>query len=188
MKKGHSIWTVSNLLSLSRFFLVIPILIMLAREQRAWAFLWMMTAVATDFLDGYFARRLNQRSDMGRILDPLADKIDVLAVGIFLIFSPLYYFPLWFLLFILIRELVLLLCSFSVVIRRQFVMESNRAGKNSAFATAVTVLLYAMHLESYGAIVIWIAFVLTLYSSYIYFRLFLKRVKQFHSEDKMMRI
>lgn len=181
MKRDHSIWTLSNLLSLSRFFLLIPILITLAHGQRAWAFLWMMTAIATDFLDGYFARWLNQRSNMGRILDPLADKIGVLVVCVFLILSPLYHFPLWFFLFILLREMVLLLCSFSVVIRRQPVMESNRAGKNSAFATSVAVFLYAMQLESYGAIVIWIAFVLTFYSSYIYFQLFLGRVKQFRS-------
>ncbi len=178
MSRENNVWTVSNILSLSRLLLLIPILITLGRGQRIYALIWIAIAIATDFLDGYFARRLNQRSNLGRVLDPLIDKVDALAVSILLVFSPLYQFPIWFFLFIFIRECTLLLCSFSAIVRKAGVMESNKAGKNSAFATAVAIFLYAMQWPAVGAIMVWIAFVLTLYSSYVYFRLFLQRIKQ----------
>ncbi len=178
MNREDNIWTVSNLLSLSRLFLLIPILITLGQGQRTYAFIWIAIAIATDFLDGYFARWLNQRSNLGRVLDPLIDKVDALAVSILLVLSSLYQFPVWFFLFILIRESVLLLCSLFVIVRKAGVMESNKAGKNSAFAMAVTIFLYAMQLPRVGAIMVWVAFILTLYSSCVYLRLFFQRVKQ----------
>ena len=42
--------------------------------------IWAAAAICTDFLDGYLARRLDQRSDFGRILDPIADKVLVTAL------------------------------------------------------------------------------------------------------------
>lgn len=184
MNRDNRIWTVSNLLSLSRLFLLVPILITLGRGQREWALFWIVIAVTTDFLDGYFARRLNQRSNLGRMMDPFIDKIDALAVSLFLVLSPIYPFPIWFFLFMLIREVTLLLCSYFAIVRKTGVMESNRAGKNSAFATAVAIFLYAVQLSAVGSVVIWIAFILTLYSSYVYFRLFLDKVKQPRSGPK----
>ncbi|MBN2030740.1 CDP-alcohol phosphatidyltransferase family protein [bacterium] len=184
MNRENAIWTVPNFLSLSRLFLLIPILITLGRGQRAYALLWIVAAIATDFWDGYFARRLNQRSNLGRVLDPLIDKVDALAVSILLVLSPLYPLPVWFFIFLLVREVTLLVCSFSVIVRKRGVMESNRAGKNSAFATAVTLFFYAMQLPAVGAIMVWVAFILTLYSSWIYFRLFLQRVKESRANIK----
>lgn len=181
MKGDDRIWTVSNLLSLSRLFLIIPILITLGREQREWALFWIVIAIATDFLDGYFARRLDQHSNLGRIMDPFIDKIAAIAVSVLLVLSPLYHLPVWFFLFIMVRELTLLICSFSALFRKTGVIESNRAGKNSAFATAMAIFFYAMQLPKIGAVIVWIAFILTLYSSWTYLKLFLERIKQSRS-------
>jgi len=177
------IWTLSNLLSLSRFFLLIPILLNLAQLQRGWALFWVVLALATDFFDGYFARRLNQRSNFGRIVDPLTDKICVLGVCLFMVISPLYDFPLWFFIFLLAREFVLMACSLLVINRKHVAMESNRPGKNSAFATGMAVLLFAMDVQPFGWIVLWIAMALTVHSSWVYLRLFLQQVKQIPSAD-----
>lgn len=177
MSGRDRIWTLSNLLSIVRIFFLVPILINLSHEQRWWVLVWTVLVVSTDFLDGYFARRLNQRSDFGRIIDPLADKIVVLGAVLFMIISPHYDFPLWFFLFILTREISLMFCSFLVIRRKSVVIESNRPGKNSAFATGLAVLLYAMRFQPYARILLWIAFILTLYSSWGYFRLFIQQMK-----------
>ena len=140
--------------------------------------------LATDFLDGYIARRFDQRSDLGRIIDPIVDKISILVVTFYMVISPVYKFPLWFFIFVLARELILMVGSSLVIKKKDIVMESNRPGKNSAFAVGVVVILFVLGLQPYGWIVLWIAFILTVYSSYIYLRLFLEQLKLKSSTKK----
>jgi CDP-diacylglycerol---glycerol-3-phosphate 3-phosphatidyltransferase len=78
-----------NQITISRFFLAVILLILLAsfdfcrREQTIWmldvAFVLFVIAAGTDWLDGYLARKHNQVTSFGRILDPFVDKI--LLVG-----------------------------------------------------------------------------------------------------------
>jgi len=177
MNPRERIFTVPNLLSLFRLGLLVPILVFMSQGRTLWALFLMILGVITDFVDGYIARRWDQSSDLGRIIDPAVDKINVLVVTFFMVVSPLYSFPLWFFLFILFRELVLMACSSLVIRQKDVVMESNRPGKNSAFAMGMTVIFFLLDLRPYAWIVLWIAFALTLYSSYVYFRLFLGRLK-----------
>ena len=177
MNPQKRVFTIPNLLSLFRLNLLVPILIFMSQGRTLWAFFLMILGVVTDFVDGYIARRWNQSSDLGRIIDPAIDKINVLVVAFFMVLSPLYAYPLWFFLFILFRELVLMACSSLVIRQKAVVLESNRPGKNSAFAVGMTVIFFLLDLQPYAWIVLWVAFALTLYSSYVYFRLFMGRVK-----------
>jgi CDP-diacylglycerol--glycerol-3-phosphate 3-phosphatidyltransferase len=172
-----SVWTVPNLLTVTRLVLVVPIIVSLARGSRAWAFSWGFLAIGTDLLDGWFARRFKQFSELGRILDPIVDKIGALSVALFLVLSPLYDFPLWFFCFMLARESAILVLGFLLFKKRARVSESNRAGKWSAWVTGVAVLLYILGWQPYGIILLWMAFGLTLFSSYTYLRVFLQKSK-----------
>ena len=91
--------TKSNLLSLFRLFLAIPFWILFDQFNTPWGpavlFSMCILVIITDMLDGYFARKFNEVSEMGKIIDPLADKV-VLAAIIIKIYLlgliPDYYF------------------------------------------------------------------------------------------------
>ena len=66
---------VPNTLSLLRLFLVTPFLIAVVYKSYAVALVLFLLAGVSDFLDGYFARRLGQKSLLGAFLDPMGDKL-----------------------------------------------------------------------------------------------------------------
>lgn len=73
MKKRPVFWWVPNVLTLSRLFLAVVVLLLAANEVWAWAFWLFVLALLTDFLDGLAAKKLNAHSEFGREVDPLAD-------------------------------------------------------------------------------------------------------------------
>lgn len=79
-------WTTPNILTLGRLALLLPICWLLTGDwdDRALAFVLYVLAAATDYADGYIARTYNQGSDLGRMLDPVVDKIFVAGLFIML--------------------------------------------------------------------------------------------------------
>lgn len=74
------IWTVPNMLSMLRLAGVPLFLwLVLGPEADAWALVVLMVSGVTDYLDGWLARRLDQRSALGEVLDPVADRLYILA-------------------------------------------------------------------------------------------------------------
>lgn len=100
------VWTLPNLLSLARLA-VLPVFLwlVLGPEWDWWALGLLMAAGISDFLDGYFARRWNQRSRLGAILDPVADRLYILAVIVALALREVI--PWWLALIIPLRDLLL---------------------------------------------------------------------------------
>jgi cardiolipin synthase len=75
------VWTLPNLLSAIRLAGVPVFLwLVLGPEWDGWALALLMVSGFTDWLDGYLARKLDQRSTLGEILDPVADRLYILAV------------------------------------------------------------------------------------------------------------
>ena len=78
------VWTVPNLLSAARMVLSIVFFVLVEREDFAAATVLFLLAATTDWVDGWYARRFNQVCRLGRILDPLVDKVLVCGAFIFL--------------------------------------------------------------------------------------------------------
>ena len=76
-----AVWTLPNVLSGLRL-LGVPLFLwlVLGPEADGWALLVLVVAGATDFLDGWLARRWNQTTVVGQVLDPVADRLYILAV------------------------------------------------------------------------------------------------------------
>ncbi len=73
-----------NILSCSRIFLVLPIIIFFEKDLYLYSLICFVIASVTDFLDGYFARKNNLASDLGAFLDLLADKVFVSVILIWM--------------------------------------------------------------------------------------------------------
>jgi len=75
------VWTLPNVLSALRLAGVPVFLwLVLGPEEDGWALALLMVSGFTDFLDGWLARKLDQQSVLGQILDPVADRLYILAV------------------------------------------------------------------------------------------------------------
>ncbi len=142
----ENLWTVSNMLSVSRIVLMAPVVYFFLtpmEHNREYAVLFTLLAVTTDALDGYFARLLHQESELGKVIDPLADKIGVgIVVVLLLIFGDI---PLWFALLVLIRDVLIFLGGLYIRRRRGIILPSNMPGKFAVSFVALTLVLSMVH-------------------------------------------
>ena len=107
--------TVPNLLSLIRILLIPGFGVLCYNGEARWAGVVLVLSGLTDLFDGKIARRFNQISELGKILDPVADKLTqiTIAVVIFLVLDksqePTMQWFKWVFLFFLFKELVMIL-------------------------------------------------------------------------------
>jgi CDP-diacylglycerol--glycerol-3-phosphate 3-phosphatidyltransferase len=142
-------WVIPNMFSLSRVLLLIPIFMFLAwgkeRNGNTWAAAFMGLAALTDFLDGFTARRMNQSSRWGRILDPICDKICLLSIGIFLALpTRTHPLPVWFLALIIVRDLIILAGAYYVMGKFRHIPASMAIGKWTTFFMALLLISYTL--------------------------------------------
>ena len=90
-----------------RIALVVPIALLLWRQQVMFAFWLMLLAGFTDALDGFLARRYSWQTELGSMLDPLADKF--LVAAMYLVFTLQDLIPTWLVVLILGRDVLILM-------------------------------------------------------------------------------
>jgi len=141
--------TKSNLLSLFRLFLAIPLWILFDELYTSWApyvlFSICILVTVTDLLDGYLARRYNEVTEMGKIIDPLADKVVVATIILkmyLLGIIPNYYFIM-----IIGRDVLIFLGGIYVTSKIGKVLPSNKLGKATVFIIGIVILLFILKLD-----------------------------------------
>ena len=106
LTRDTRVWTVPNLLSMARLAGVPVFLwLVLGPEADGWALCLLMVSGVTDYLDGWLARKLNQMSQLGQILDPVADRLYILAVVVGLGLRDII--PWWVVIILPLRDLLL---------------------------------------------------------------------------------
>jgi cardiolipin synthase len=132
--------SIPNLLTYLRF-LVVPPFVWAFHEGHRTLALWLFAGAAvTDGLDGFFARVLHQRTRLGSIIDPIADKLLVLAAVTTLVVDGRL--PAWLLVLLLVRDGCI--ASAALVLRlsgRPVPASPTRLGKYSTFCLAATLAL-----------------------------------------------
>lgn len=146
---SNLVFTVPNVLSLFRLAMVPAFLILYMRHAYAAAVLAFAIAAVTDLFDGLLARLLEQRSRLGAILDPLADK--ALGLAAILAMTLNHRLPLWFLAITLFRDAVVVLIA--AVARARHVRlkpRPSRIGKSATFFVNAAVILALIHQIAYA--------------------------------------
>jgi cardiolipin synthase len=106
VRRTSDVWTLPNLVSMLRL-LGVPLFLWLVfgPEADVWALVVLMVSGVTDWLDGYLARRLDQASKLGEILDPVADRLYILAVVVGLAWRDIV--PWWVAIALPLRDALL---------------------------------------------------------------------------------
>ena len=148
-------WTLPNLLSLFRIA-IIPVLVYLltftdSASGLLAAFLFLLAAL-TDYFDGYLARRYRSVSNIGKILDPLADKLIIVATLIMLtamdrVGEPGV--PAWLVVLVVARETAVTLLR-GIALTEGIVMEAEELGKYKFLLQAFAVFALLVHYRYLG--------------------------------------
>jgi CDP-diacylglycerol--glycerol-3-phosphate 3-phosphatidyltransferase len=133
-------------------------------------------AMLTDLLDGPIARRRQEVSPLGQVLDPIADKMMIDATAVTL--SRTRGFPWWATTVLIGRDIAILLGGTLVFRRRSKITLAQPAGKATTFALTVAMLLYIADGPRSGRPVLYVALVPFLGSMVVYFRNFWRMMFQ----------
>ena len=80
-------WTIPNLLSVIRILLIPVFAVLFYKQEYGWAILTLVLSGLSDFFDGKIARKFNQISALGKMLDPVADKLTQVTLAVLLFMS-----------------------------------------------------------------------------------------------------
>lgn len=143
-KNGPMVFlTIPNLLSLIRLLSAPFIFLFFTLEGLSGRFItlgFLLVVFSTDFFDGLLARTLNQKSDMGRMLDPLADKAVVIALLICLVLFRSV--NIWAVIGMALRDILILFGGLFLKLKKKIVVESNIWGKAATFVLMASFLAF----------------------------------------------
>jgi len=154
--------TVPNALSAVRILLIPAFVVLIAGEgTRLAGFLLLGAVVSTDWVDGYLARRTGQVTELGKLLDPLADRLAMAAALV--TFVALDLFPLWAALVILVRDAVVLAAAVWLWLSRGPRIEVRPIGKYATFtlmwgAPAIAWSNAGLPIDDFAAVFGWLWF------------------------------
>ena len=168
---GDRVATVPNAISLVRI-LLIPVFVRLIvdHDTTTAGLVVFALVVATDWVDGTIARRTGQVSEVGKILDPVADRLAIAAGIIALAIRGV--FPVWAAVLILARDVVVLMVGLTVLLRRHVRIDVRWIGEVATFSLMVAVPAISwgaldLPLAAAATAVGWVSFVVGIVEYYV---------------------
>ncbi|MDP7111299.1 MAG: CDP-diacylglycerol--glycerol-3-phosphate 3-phosphatidyltransferase [Myxococcota bacterium] len=177
----QAFWNLPNSLTMARIAVIPLVMVLMVFPGRfmCQVAMWLFIAACiTDIVDGFLARRLGLTSTVGAFLDPLADKLLVMAVMVMLI--PLDRIPAWMVVLLLSREITITALR-GIAVSEGIVIAAGKLGKyKTAFQdTALGFLIFhhawkGIDAHSVGIVLMWFALGYSLVSGWTYLRGFLR--------------
>jgi len=176
---------IPNLLTLSRILFVIPLayLIKLNTPQGNVALAILATiAASTDFFDGLLSRKLNQVTELGIVLDPLADKI---GMGVLFVCLILYrHFPIPLVVFLIYRDIMIVLIGGRILKKSGRPVMANFWGKLNTTVLAATGLFFIFNLPEIVLRIFLILSYITIFLSGIFYAALGQKLQAFSKIQK----
>lgn len=158
--RAWPIWTWPNFLSVARMLAVLPLWLALQHDAFGVAFVIYVAALVTDFFDGYTARKFNQITDFGKLLDPLADKVlHLFVLYQFQVLYPQLNLQYWLVLWLAVA--LAILPSFALVLNIQRRLGSNIFGKVKLFFEGLAIVALFSRRPDLAGTLLWIAIALS---------------------------
>jgi CDP-diacylglycerol---glycerol-3-phosphate 3-phosphatidyltransferase len=184
-----------NILTLSRIAFIPVLFILLFFPDKTASFfaaLCFALASLTDFLDGFFARRRNSITRLGKILDPLADKLLITACLIMLI--PLHEVAAWMVAIIVTREIAITGLR-GIAAIEGLVIPAETLGKKKTAFQVVAVFSLLLHYEYFhinfyqiGNVLLFFAMLLAVWSGLVYFYRFFYLIDLIPKEERRVSV
>ena len=176
---------IPNLLSIIRIYLMYPLLTFISEESYLFALYIFIIAAATDGLDGYLARVMDWQTDLGKILDPIADK--VLLIGTVFILWMNSYIPIFVLIVFILRDFIIIMgAAFHMTVYETAAPNPNVFGKITTFvhigylASVFIDIIFGLNLTN--AIIDYLVVLITLISLFLYGLNWFKLTAKLHRE------
>ena len=134
--------TLPNLISALRILVLPWVFVDLVAGRHLRALVVLSLFAATDWIDGYVARRFGQVSRLGKLLDPLSDRLLIAVVGIAMILADLV--PLWAILVLIARDVVLVLAAALFLSQGVTPPAVTRTGKTATFGLMFALPLFVL--------------------------------------------
>jgi len=138
-RASSAIWTLPNLLSMLRIALIpVFVVLILDPDTTFSGIVLFAVVVSTDWVDGFAARRLGQVSELGKVLDPIADRLAI-AAGLVAL-AARGAFPWWAAILILARDIAVLVVGGGAFVRRRVRLDVRPIGKIATFSLMLAVI------------------------------------------------
>lgn len=187
--KPSDLYTIPNILTYLRFLLVIPFVYFFIQAKFVNPAYYIVAAICvgisglTDCFDGMLARKLNQETSLGRILDPAADKFTLIAVAVCMVIYIPALLPL--MLVLMVKDLTMMICGLILLSKKIPLPASRWYGKMATvvFYISVSVIIFLKAVYGYeNPVLITVLFCITtacmIFALLNYSKLFLDLIKE----------
>lgn len=175
--------TIPNILSLFRIFILVPFVFFVLKSNYIVAGLILIISGLTDLFDGYIARKLNQVTHLGEMLDPTADKLTLMTVMICVSMKFPKIFP--FMIVLVTKEILMLMAGMVLLKNKKTPPPSKWYGKISTVVFYISVIIiigmeafYNLNSDALNTTLMFITSVCMLYSLWRYFKIFVFLIRK----------
>ena len=199
MEKEKDVWsfktsdlvTIPNIITYVRFVLIIPFVYFFLAEQYIYAAICIGLSGLSDCFDGMAARKLNQVTPLGKILDPIADKVTLFAVVICMVIYVPMVLPI--LVTLLVKDLIMLLGGADLIKKRLTPPSANWYGKVGTiiFYFSVCLIVFLKAFFAYenmvlDLILLSVTAASMLYALYRYGKIYFAMIKEYNESLKKL--